>query len=444
MMLKLNNFFIIFFIIFFCPLSSFAQEEGAPRVEKVSVVQRDDGAWELRVAGKPYFIKGYVFSPTKIGEDAAQATQSDWMLYDDDNDGRNDAAYQSWVDRNRNNKQDPDEKIVGDFALLKEGGVNTIRVYHMPSAQPVLGDLYQHDAGIALQYNHAPNKELLRALYRDYGIRVIIGNFTGSWTIGSGATWEEGTDYTNPQHRENIKKSVKAMVMDHKDEPYVLFWLLGNENNIASWSQCNANTEPEAYASLVGELVDMVHALDPAHPVAVSEGDNFTTLRLYPKYAPNIDILAYNTYRPGYSLGSLFKTVKKIFDRPIYIAETGLFAYQQGKGEDEALQKKFIAGSWKAINSHAAWSLNSNEDESLTGNAIGVTFFDWLDRWYMDGSPLIHNPGTRFWSESPDKLRHEEYFGVMSMGNGSDWLMRQPRAAYQYLKDEWTRLVREM
>ncbi len=437
MTIKCSNFIIVILIGFLWISSSLAQEEIDHRGDEVAVVQFDNGSWELQVAGKPYLIKGYVFSPTKIGEDAAQATQRDWMLYDDDGDGRNDVAYQSWIDQNLNNQQDPLEKPVGDFALLKASGANTIRVYHMPSIQPLLGDLYHSDTGIALQYNHSPNKKLLRSLYKDYGIRVIIGNFTGSWTIGSGATWSEGTDYTNPKHKENIKKSVKAMVLDHKDEPYVLFWLLGNENNIAHWSRCNANTEPKAYAQFVGELVDMVHELDPEHPVAVSEGDNFRTLSLYSEYAPNIDILAYNTYRSGSTLSNLFKTVKKIFDRPVYISENGIFAYQKKKGENEEMQKDFIAKNWLVINNHTAEAFKENRDESSVGNVIGVTFFDWLDRWNMDGSPLVQNPGTRTWGSSPDGLRHEEYFGVISMGNGSDWLMRQPRSAYKYLKKHW-------
>ena len=43
-----------------------------------------------------------------------------------------DGPYESWVDTNKNNKQDDNEKIVGDFQLMKEMGVNTIRIYHVP------------------------------------------------------------------------------------------------------------------------------------------------------------------------------------------------------------------------------------------------------------------------------------------------------------------------
>jgi len=46
----------------------------------------------------------------------------------------------------------------------------------------------------------------------------------------------------------------------------------------------------------------------------------------------------------------------------------------------------------------------------------------------MDDEPHKHNPGKRPW-KSPDGLDHEEYFDFMSMGDGSDTLMRQAREA---------------
>lgn len=401
---------------------------------KVKVVKYNDDTWQLLANEKPYFIKGVLFSPVKIGESPDMATMRDWMSYDDDGDGKNDIAYQTWLDENKNNKKDPGEKVYGDFNLLKEMGCNTIRLYHILSDNSILGDVYKRNPSTALQYNHPVNKKLLRELYRDYGIMVIMGNFLGSWTIGSGASWEEGTDYTNPKHCENIKKSVRAMVLDNKDEPYVLMWLLGNENNIATWSRCNASSEAEAYAKLVGEIAEMIHELDPEHPVAVCDGDNFNTLRQYAKYAQGIDVVAYNSYRGKYGFVYLWKESKRIFDRPIFISEYGIFAYNKEVGEDEDLQLEYHKGCWRDIVRNSAQHYGS--EKRFTGNSIGGVAFDWLDRWYMDGTPHEHNPGTRYW-DSPDGLRHEEWFGIMSMGDGSDTLMRQPRKVYDYFKNVW-------
>ncbi|MFH1063085.1 MAG: glycoside hydrolase family 2 TIM barrel-domain containing protein [Candidatus Omnitrophota bacterium] len=401
---------------------------------RTKVVKYNDGSWELLVDGKPFFIKGVIFCPVKIGEWPQEATMRDWMYYDDDNDGRNDIACQTWVDKNKNNKQDADEKLVGDFELLRELGCNVIRLYHVASDSPLLGQLYKTNPSTELQFDHKVNKELLRSLYADYGIKVMVGNFLGSWTIGSGASWEEGTDYTNPAHRENIKTSVRAMVEDNKDEPYVLMWVLGNENNIATWSKCNANKQPEAYAKLVGEIADMIHQMDPEHPVAVCDGDNFNTLKMYAEYAKSIDVIAYNSYRGKSGFGALWKNVKRIFDRPVFISEFGMFSYNTNKGEDEQFQANYIRNNWNdiALNSY----FHMGKYKKCAGNSLGGVVFDWIDRWYMDGNPQEHDLGTRSW-DSPDKLLHEEWFGIVSMGNGDDPLMRQKKAAYDYLKKAW-------
>lgn len=426
-------FVFILFNAFYLEAKEIVQQRGG----KVKVVQYDDGTWKLLVRGKPYFIKGVVFVPVKIGESPEEATMRDWMYYDDDKDGKNDVVYQAWWDKNRNNKKDPNEKAEGDFKFLKDIGCNTIRLYHLPSNNPLLGDIYRTIPSLALQFDHPANKELLRKLYKDYGIMVIMGNFLGSWTIGSGVSWEEGTDYTNPAHCENIKKSVEAMVLDNKDEPYVLMWLLGNENNIATWSRCNAKEKPEAYAKLVGELAQIIHRLDPEHPVAVcdGDGDNFNALTEYAKYAQAIDIIAYNSYRGKYGFDDLWKEIKRKLDRPVFISEFGIFAYNKNVGEDEDLQLEYLKGCWKDIVLNSAAYYDPNKKS--TGNSIGGVIFDWVDRWYLDGTPSEHNPGSDYWGCSLDHLCHEEWFGIMSMGNGSDWLMRQKRKAYDYFKDIW-------
>lgn len=435
-----NNLKYIFIILSFACVFGFVGLPEAKPVEtrggKVKVVKYNDGSWQLLVGQKPYFIKGVMFSPVKIGEDPGNATMRDWMYYDENKDGINDLAFQTWVDKRGNNKRDTDQPPAGDFQLLKELGANTIRLYNVASSNPVLGDIYKNNPSTALQYDHPVNKDLLLKLYKDYGIMVIMGNFIGSWTIGSGASWEEGTDYNNPRHRENIKKAVKAMVLDNKDEPYVLIWMLGNENNVADWSRCNAKANPEAYAKLIGELARMIHEIDPDHPVAVCDGDNFNTLPLYAKYAADIDIIAFNSYRGAFGFGNIWKTCRRAFDRPVLISEFGAAAYNVNTGEDQDYQADYVKGCWKDIVRNSPYY--SAEDKKDTGIAIGGVVFDWVDRWYMDGSPFEHNPGAQY-SNSPDNLRHEEWFGIVSMGNGSDWLMRRERKAYNYLKSAWNK-----
>ncbi|HBG61706.1 MAG: hypothetical protein A2Y03_01820 [Omnitrophica WOR_2 bacterium GWF2_38_59] len=419
---------ILFFCCIFISMVDLcvAKDHLDAQLDKVSVIKHSDGDWELFVGGKPYFIKGVLYAPVKIGEDPGNATMRDWMLYDDDNDGINDVAFQAWVDVNGNGKNDAGEEI-GDFQLMKEMGVNTVRFYHLPSVNNAAGDIYKASASTALQYDHAPNKELLRRLYSDYGIRVLVGNFVGSWTIGSGADWAEGTDYTNPIHRENIKKSVKAMVLDHKDEPYVLMWVLGNENNIASWSNCNAKDQPEAYATLIGELTRMIKELDTDHPVVVCEGDNQDMLKFYARHAKEIDVLAYNSYRGAFGFGTLWKSVKEVFDRPVFISEFGKPA-SGPDGYSEERQMYYVKGNWEDVvaNSHGG----ASEGEAIR-SSIGGIVFDWLDRWYMVENPTEQDKKKNFGGI------YEEWFGILAMGQNADSLKREKRKVYDYLKSVW-------
>ncbi len=416
----------------------------ASRGGRVRVVQFADGSWEMRVEGEPFFIKGVNYLPVKVGECPGEGTMRDWMTYDDDRDGRNDVAFQTWVDANRNNRRDAGETEVGDFRLLQEMGVNTIRLYHLPSARPELGDIYRVNPSMALQFDHESNKDLLRTLFKDYGIRVVMGHFFGAYNIGSGLPWAEETDYANPVHRERILRSIRAMVLDHKDEPYVLFWMLGNENNFATWARINVPANPHAYASLLGEAAKLIHELDPEHPVASSEGDDFgwgdnafTALRLYPELAPEIDIVSYNTYRGKDGPGTLWADVKGIFDRPVFISECGMFAYQKNTGENEEIQWEQDRGYWRDIVRHSAERRRAGDGE--IGNAIGVTFFNWVDLWYQDEQPRVHNPGIGPWVASPDGIQHEEWFGILSRGDGREPLMRVKRKVYGYFRDVWSR-----
>ena len=170
--------------------------------------------------GEPFVVKALTYAPTKIGQSPDEGTLGNWMREDFNQNGKIDGPYDSYL-------EDNSDKPVGDFQLMKYMGVNSIRLYHHPKEI---------------------NKELLRDLYHTYGIRVMIGDFLGKYALGSGAPWNPGTDYRNPEHQKNMLESVRKMVEEFKDEPYVLFWILGNENVYGV--ACNADKDPEGFLNL--------------------------------------------------------------------------------------------------------------------------------------------------------------------------------------------------
>jgi beta-glucuronidase len=384
--------------------------------------EQSAGGWRLLVDGRPFFVRGISYSPTAIGEDANDNTRRDWMVVDDDNDGRNDYAYQSWVDANRNNRQDADEPAVGDFKLLKEMGANTIRVYHHSSDDPTL--LALNEKGSSVFLNHAPNKELMRALHRDFGIWIAMGDLLGSYTVSTGAAWKDGTDYTDSRQRANMLKSVEVMVNTHKDEPYILFWVLGNENNLRQFTNTNADTEALAYLSLVNEAAEMIKKLDGNHPVAICHGAA-QYIELFAEHAPAVDIFGMNMYvYSGFE--PMWQKIAHHFERPVLLTEFGTAHPRLKEGElREDIQAKVHRANWEDIEAHAAGG-------KAPQNAIGGFIFQWADEWWFNGEKWQQNtnPDGSGW--------HLEYNGMASLGDGSGGsLIRQLREVYFMYKEKW-------
>ncbi|MFA4854856.1 MAG: glycoside hydrolase family 2 TIM barrel-domain containing protein, partial [Candidatus Omnitrophota bacterium] len=279
---------------------------------KVRLAQYENDDWQLLVEGKPYIIKGITYAPTKVGQSPDEGTLGNWMEEDFNKNGKIDGPYDAFVDKNKNNLQDADEPAIGDFKLMQDMGVNTIRLYHHPLKV---------------------NKQLLRDLYNTYGIRVIMGDFLGKYALGSGAAWNPGTDYNNEEQKKNMIESVKQMVNEYKDEPYILFWLLGNEN-VYGYA-CNANEQPETFFKFANEVAKIIKSIDPEHPVAICSGD-ILFLDKFGKNTPDIDIFGTNAYRGDYGFGAFWRQVKEEVGKPAFITEFGCPAYAEGKSVDES------------------------------------------------------------------------------------------------------------
>ncbi len=392
---------------------------------QVQLVQLANGHWQLRVNNKPFLVRGVTYSPTMIGigPNNDRKFSSHWMFSDQNQNGKIDAPYEAWVDRNANGTQEADEPAVGDFQLMKDAGINTLRLY----AGRLESDGSYDPSSI--------NKPLLRDLYERYQIRVIMGDFLGAYTIGSGATWEAGTDYTNPEQRRRLLEGVRQMVEELRSEPFILMWLLGNENNMVpdytgvNATRTNAGSQPQAYASLLQEVSQMIHALDPDHPVAIGNLDT-GMLDVYAQHAQELDIIGINAYR-GQGFGGLWEEVKQLFDRPVLITEYGCDAFFEGKGEDEDSQAAYHNAAVRDIVFNQAGG-------PFTGNAVGGVIFEYLDEWWKDthsGDPENrHQTLAQYSLPFPDGKSHEEWFGMASQGSGahSPFERRLRKVYYQY------------
>lgn len=378
---------------------------------KIKLIKYESGDWQLLVDDKPFMIQGLTYSPTRVGESPDEGTLADWTIQDVNNNNIIDAPYEVWVDKNRNNVQDKDEKRVGDFYLMKEMGVNCIRLYHQP---------------------FEPNKKLLKDMYENYGIYVAMSDFLGKYAIGSGADWDPGTDYDNPVHRENMLKSVRGMVEDFKDEPYVLIWILGNENIYGL--ACNADKKPASFFKFANECAKLIKDLDPLkRPVAIASGDSLY-LYIFGEECPDIDIFGTNSYRGKHGFLDLWSEVKELSGKAAMITEYGCPSHATGYTREEAedFQAEYHRNTWLDIYNHRCGYGD--------GNVLGGFVFEWLDEWWKAYEPSYHDKKGLFKGPFLDGAMHEEWLGICGQGNGKDSpFLRQLKKAYFTYKTLWTK-----
>ena len=387
-----------------------------------------NGNWRMFVDDKPFTIQSVLYEPTTVGDSPHDFTLRNWREVDDNKNGRADAPYDTWVDKNRNDKQDADEPAVGDFQMMKEMGVNAIRFYHMPK------DRTLYDKG-------GMHKEILRDMFTTYGIRAIIGDLAGAYTVGSGADYETGTDYRDEKQCATMMKVIRDLVEDNKDEPYVLMWLLGNENNMnnqyggVNATHTLAGVYPEAYGKFLNDVAAMIHEIDPNHPVGIANLES-QLIETYGKYAPGIDVLGINSYRGAEGFGNLFAYAQLRFDRPVVITEYGSDALSIGKDTviiDERSQLEYHKNAWEDIVRNMAGNRGQ-------GNAIGGMVFEWVDEWWKSnkGPKEMH----QYTKDSPmpfqDGWSSEEWLGLNGQGLGRHSpYQRQPREVCAYYRKAW-------
>ena len=379
---------------------------GGPKSELVQYENRD---WQFRIDGLPTIIKAVAYAPVTIGQSPDNGTLRDWTFEDYNQNGKIDGPYDTWVDANLNNKKDPGEEAVGDFKLLKDMGANAIRVYH---------------------HERNRNDELFLKGYNDYGLMVLMGDFLGAYAAESGADWHEGTDYSNPVHQENMKKSVRKMVTKYKDKSYVIMWVLGNENNYGVAN--NAKKDPVSYFKFVNDVAKMIKSMDPTRPIVVCNGD-VLYLDIFAKYAQDVDVYGCNSYRgeQGFGIG-VWNSVKRLSDKPILITEYGCPAYQKGRPREiiEVDQAIYHQGEWEDIFYNTAGY--------GAGNSLGGVIFEWLDEWWKAYDSNIHDTEALYSGPFPGGWVYEEWFGIVGQGNGSKSpFMRQLRESYFLYKKMW-------
>lgn len=274
--------------------------------------------------------------------------------------------------------------LTEDLALMKEAGINTIRVYSPIADKAVLDEI-----------NAA-------------GLKVIMGfgyNQGGKYDILSG--------------------SFVNLVNTYKNHGAILFWELGNEYNYhAEWFGGDIQTW---YRALNG-AVELIHNTDPFHPVSTACGgipdSNLLTV------CPNVDVWGMNVYSWDNPEG-IFSDWSARSSKPMYLSETGADSYMtiKANGYEQGENEKAQADADRKI----LESVFRHSDI-----CSGVTLFEFADEWWKAGDSKKQDQGgcaPNSCGVPYDGAANEEYWGILTTD-------RHKKLAFEVVKEKYTDLTK--
>lgn len=384
----------------------FVRQQSLSRIPSITI-EKNSAGYQMMIDGKPFVIRGACYSPIPVGKDY---------------------EYNFWGDAAK--------PWLVDGKLMKEMGVNTVRFYRMGK-------------------NPQEVRQVISDLYAQFGIRSMVGTYLGFWN------WPP-PNYTDEEFKEKVRKETLEMVRLYKDNPGVLMWVLGNENNysfdrdIQRWTndRLDAIQDPQElrkekakiFYGFVNELALEIKKIDSRHPVAIGIGET-ASLEYAREACPDVDIIGMLAYR-GPSFGNLFRQVKDKFDKPVAMIEFGADSFNAATREpDEENQAEFIKLQWQDIERNLAGGKGE-------GNAIGGTIFEWTDEWWKGNENIPHtwsvhdeaghwqNSSFHFDAYGADRMNmNEEWWGLVSLDpknrqNGIH--QRIPKESYRVMKELWT------
>lgn len=257
------------------------------------------------------------------------------------------------------------------------------------------------------------NPELLKKLASN-GIYCILG----FWV-------DYNLDLSIPTVKEKIKNDWIKFILQYKDNPGLLIWNIGNEQNYQNGNNAH-------WYSLCQELAIIAYNIEGEkyHPVAINNGDIFNIGDPSKKADDNsltyIDLWGLNLY--NYNLSTRINQFKTKTIKPLVITEFGIDALDnRTKQEYESMQAVFDSLNWQQITSSKSVCL-------------GGTVFEFTDEWWKDKDPWSHDYGGYSTNQHPDGYSNEEWWGIIRVlpdlnNDGMDeWI---PREAYYMFQRNW-------
>ncbi len=272
--------------------------------------------------------------------------------------------------------------LTEDLVLMKEAGINTIRVYSPITEEAVLNEI--NAAGLKLiisfGYNQGGSNDILSGTFINY-------------------------------------------IKTFKNHDAILFWELGNEYNYhPEWF----GGDIQNWYNALNNAADLIHKSDPSHPVATAHGELPNSLAL--SMCPNIDVWGLNVYRWD-NPEDIFPEWAAVSSKPMYLSEAGADSYMSAKmnGYDQGSNEKAQADATKNI---------LNDIFRHPNICSGVALFAFTDEWWKAGNNNAQDPGG--WAPNSsgvpyDGTPNEEFWGILD-------IERNKKMVFEVVKEKFKEL----
>ena len=243
----------------------------------------------------------------------------------------------------------PEETLRAELELMKQVGINTIRV-------------------------HYPQSPALISLYDEYGFMMMEEVPLNWWGFDNWGEVQESLDILD-----FAKPALRKMVARDKNHPSIIIWSMANE--------CETSKEPGI--TVIRELIRLAKSLDSTRLITFTSARD---PRRHPAF-DETDIVCFNKYNGISSGGGICKYIADIdsfaykptaeelalyrqyYSKPIFMSEFGCQSVKNMHGDvyyTEEFQAAYIEKVWKAI----------RESEGISGGILW-SWADYFHRKYL-------------------------------------------------------------
>ena len=209
------------------------------------------------------------------------------------------------------------KKVKGKYALYKDGKEYFIK--GAVGSLECLSEVKKSGGNSIRTYGGENIQAILDSAYK-YDLSVIVGVYMGPL--------RHGFNYADQRAVKQQYENIKQQVISLKDHPAILMWAIGNELNLQPDGKPHDSSE---LWNAVDDIAEMIHEVDPDHPVTTMIVPYTKSIAKIKWYCPNLDLLSFNVFGPLHQLDSKVSIPLIGWSKPYLISEWGGLGWWESK-----------------------------------------------------------------------------------------------------------------